>query len=157
MTQAVTLKVRCNVIIRVLKYLGCHRWRYSIDSCICLGCEKRCCWRNPRTESNSSSRICTKRATSQAQGSPAHRLLIFVSTHLSVTACINSSISSSYSFPLILLCFSPMYRGSLSSVWIKNNTTDEFCYSCMNHESDYKVISLVLLTLLIWTLLNDDW
>lgn len=41
-----------------------------------------------------------------------------VSTHLSVTACINSSISSSYSFPRILLCFSPMYSGSLSSAWI---------------------------------------
>lgn len=41
--------------------------------------------------------------------------LVF-STHLSVTACMNSSMSSSYSFPLILLCFSPMYKGSLSSV-----------------------------------------
>lgn len=39
----------------------------------------------------------------------------FVSTHLSVTACMNSSISSSYSFPRILLCFSPMYKGSSSS------------------------------------------
>ena len=42
-------------------------------------------------------------------------LLTGVSTHLSVTACMNSSIRSSYSFPLILLCFSPMYKGSSSS------------------------------------------
>lgn len=38
-------------------------------------------------------------------------------THLSVTACMNSSIRLSYSFPLILLCFSPMYSGSSSSAW----------------------------------------
>lgn len=46
------------VTLWVFEYLGCRRWRYSIDSCICWGCERRCCWRNPQTVSDSSSRTC---------------------------------------------------------------------------------------------------
>lgn len=48
--------------------------------------------------------------------------LLCASTHLSVTACMNSSISSSYSFPLILLCLSPMYRGSSSNPWTESHS-----------------------------------
>lgn len=52
-------------------------------------------------------------------------LVICVSTHLSVTACMNSSINSSYSFPLILLCLSPIYRGSSRSIWTKNHSANQ--------------------------------
>lgn len=52
-------------------------------------------------------------------------IIICVSTHLSVTACMNSSIKASYSFPLILLCLSPIYRGSSSSVWTRNHSAHQ--------------------------------
>lgn len=56
---------------------------------------------------------------------PPHPSFTCAFTYLSVTACMNSSISSSYSFPLILLCFSPMYRGSLSSAWTEERLTGQ--------------------------------
>lgn len=112
------------IVLCVFRYLGCHRWRYSIDSCTCWECERRCCWQNPQTGSDSSSRTCRTAEVIRPWGKKTLTFSSgpsgFVGAHLSVTACMNSSINSSYSLPLILLCLSPIYKGSFSSAWIRN-------------------------------------